>query len=171
MKIAVLLLLLATSCSSGHRYSAKNPPLLPDPKLTPGSAFSNVSVEEVCAKGYANALNGGVRHVSESEERKVFIEYFGVVPPNPGDYEIDHLVSLEISGDNSIRNLWPQARFTQPWNAGVKDKLEDRMAALLRQCLKERGHAAATALMRQFDHEVATNWTNAFVRYFGAAPK
>ena len=170
MKIAVALILVATGCAS-QRYSTGNPPLLPDRKLTPGAVLQAVTVEQVCAKGYANVLNGGVRDVSEAEKRRVFSEYFGTVPANPGDYEVDHLISLELSGDNSMSNLWPQSKLTHPWNALVKDKLEDRMASLLRQCLAEKGHDAATALMRQFDQEIAMNWTNAFVRYVGPAPK
>jgi hypothetical protein len=43
----------------------------------------------------------------------------------PGEYEIDHLVSLELGGSSSIRNLWPQSYVTEPQNAHVKDKLEN----------------------------------------------
>src|SRR5580658_4651166 len=39
-------------------------PIRPNPRLTPGAVFPNVTVEEIMQKGYANRLNGGVRHVS-----------------------------------------------------------------------------------------------------------
>jgi hypothetical protein len=81
---------------------------------------------------------------------KVFNEYFGYVPRHAGNYEIDHLISLKLGGCNSIDNLWPLSYSTTPWNSHVKDKLEDRMAALLRECLKTKGHDAASELMRQF---------------------
>lgn len=144
-------------------------PVLPDPKLTPGVAMSNVTVEQICSKGYANILNGGVRNVPGSEKRAVFIEYFGKVPFDPGAYEIDHLISLEIGGSNNIKNLWPEA-YTNVVNsvnvgAHTKDKLEDRMAALLRADLKANGHDHATALMKQFQSEIATNWISAYKKY------
>jgi hypothetical protein len=43
------------------------------------------------------------------------------------------------------------------------------MAALLRECLKTKGHDEATALLRKFQSEIATNWTNAYVKYVGPA--
>lgn len=140
-------------------------PILPDAQLTPGAVFTNVTVEQVCTKGYANVLNGGVRNVPEKVKRQVFTEYFGAVPTNTADYEVDHLISLELGGCNDIKNLWPQSYKTEPWNAHVKDKVEDRMAALLREELKTQGHDAATALMKQFQAEISQNWTNAYQKY------
>ena len=89
-------------------------PLLPDAKLTPGVVLTNVTVEQITQRGYANVLNGGVRHVPDSVKRQVFIEYFGAVPAKPGAYEIDHLISLELGGSNDARNLWPESYTTQP---------------------------------------------------------
>src|SRR5882724_162987 len=84
-------------------------PILPNPALTPGDLMPGATIEQICTKGYANTFNGGVRNVPESLKKKVFIQYFGAVPSHPGDYEIDHLVSLCIGGSNSISNLWPQS--------------------------------------------------------------
>ena len=145
-------------------------PIMPNPRLTPGAIFPKVTVEQICTEGYANVLDGGQRNVPASVKKQVFIEYLGTVPRNAGEYEIDHLISLEIGGCNNIRNLWPESGLTQPWNSHVKDRLEDRMAALLRACLKTQGHDAATVLLRQFQIEIATNWTNAYVKYVGPAP-
>lgn len=160
-----LLSLLGASCLS----ALASDPVIPDPHLTPGVALPNVTVQQVCQKGYANVLNGGVRNVPESEKRAVFIEYFGAVPAHPGNYEIDHCVSLEIGGSNDQKNLWPEA-YTNIINgvdlgAHTKDKLEDRMAALLRDDLKANGPVHATALMHQFQNEIATNWISAYNKY------
>lgn len=116
-------------------------PILPDGRMTPGVALTNVTVEQICHAGYAKS----VRNVSEATKRAVFIEYFGKVPNQPGNYEIDHLISLELGGSNHIRNLWPQSYTTEPWNSHVKDRLEDRMAFLVRQQLQMHGMAAAHA--------------------------
>ena len=129
-----------------------------------------VTVEQLCTKGYANVLNGGVRDVPESEKQAVFVEYFGKVPANPGAYEIDHLISLELGGSNVRNNLWPQS-YSGVWNARVKDRLEDWMAAQVRTTLKSNGHSAAANQLAQFQHEIATNWTNAYAIHIGVPGK
>jgi hypothetical protein len=132
-------------------------PIRPDPKLTPGAVFFNVTVEQITQKGYANKLNGGVRHVPAAVKRLVFNEYFGRVPGMQGHYEIDHLISLELGGRNDRKNLWPESYYTVPFNAHVKDKLEDRMAANVRHELEKNGHDAATALLKQYQREIVTD--------------
>lgn len=50
------------------------------------------------------------------------------------DYEEDHLISLEIGGDDSAQeNLWPE-HWTGKWGAHVKDLLEGELGR--RICLK-----------------------------------
>ena len=145
-------------------------PIRPDPKLTPGDVLTNVTVEQIMQKGYANKLNGGVRHVTAAEKRQVFTEYFGKVPGMQGHYEIDHLISLELGGSNDPKNLWPESYYTVPFNAHVKDKLEDRMAANVRHELESNGHDAATKLLQQYQHEIATDWIAAYHKYVAETP-
>ena len=140
-------------------------PILPNPLLTPGSTVTN-SVVEICQHGYTKQ----VRNVPEHVKKQVFIEYFGSVPSHPGDYEIDHLISLELGGSNSISNLWPQS-YTGTWKARVKDKLENYMAEEVRKKLDTKGTTVATALLKQFQSEISTNWTNAYVKHFNRTPK
>lgn len=154
MKPTIAICLLLCSTVIGQQR------LLPDPKLTPGEVLTNVTVDEICQKGYANVLDGGVRDVPESLKRQVFIEYFGKVPTNPGAYEIDHLVSLEIGGDNSISNLWPQA-YAGEWGARVKDKLEDRLHAMV---------CKGQIPLKQAQAEISTNWIVAYQKYLPNAP-
>lgn len=61
-----------------------------------------------------------MRNVSESLKRRVYLSY-GIRRHAPYAYEIDHLVSLELGGNNSQRNLWPEK---QP-GARDKDKVEN----------------------------------------------
>jgi len=145
-------------------------PIRPDPALTPGAVFPSVTVEQITQKGYANKLHGGVRHVPAAVKRLVFKEYFGRVPGMQGHYEIDHLISLELGGSNDPKNLWPESYYTVPFNAHVKDKLEDRMAANVRHELAKHGHDAATALLRQYQHEIATDWIAAYHKYVAETP-
>ena len=145
-------------------YTEDVPPLKPDKKLSPGDVMKGVTVEQICVRGYANVINGGVRNVPESERRAVFVEYFGYMPKNPGLYEVDHIISLQLGGSNSIKNLFPQA-YTGPWGARVKDRLESWMAADVRHCLKASGHDAAQALLALHQKEISTDWIAAYKKY------
>jgi hypothetical protein len=77
-----------------------------------------VEAGTVCIPGYAKS----VRHVSGRTKAAVCAEY-GIAAHQPGEYEIDHLISLELGGSNDIKNLWPESYRTEPWNAHVKDRL------------------------------------------------
>lgn len=94
---------------------------LPNPHVTPGVADPNVGVEQLCVWGYTQT----VRNVSSAKKKYVYELYS--VDPNEDKYEVDHLISLELGGTNDIKNLWPQSYTTEPWNAKVKDKLENRL--------------------------------------------
>src|SRR6202035_2801535 len=96
-------------------------PIVPDPKLTPGDAFG-VTVQDLCVPGYAKK----VRNVPAEMKREVYREY-GVTSHSPRDYEVDHLIPLELGGSNSIENLWPESHRTLPWNAQVKDRLDGEL--------------------------------------------
>ena len=77
---------------------------VPDPKLTPG-VTRKVSKKELCTAGSTK----DARLVSAKTKGLVFSRY-GFVKGKfkPGDYEIDHFISLELGGANDINNLWPQ---------------------------------------------------------------
>jgi hypothetical protein len=74
-----------------------------------------------------------VRNVPAEMKRAVYREY-GITSHGPGDYEVDHLIPIELGGSNSIKNLWPESHRTAPWNAQVKDRLRITYAALLTVC-------------------------------------
>jgi hypothetical protein len=126
-----------------------------------------LDIETLCTKGYANKLNGGVRDVSAKEKRAIFQEYFGLVPQDKGDYEIDHLISLELGGSNDSKNLWPESYLTEPYNAHVKDKLEDHMASLVHKEFLVNGPTNAMILLRSFQMEISTNWIVAYETLLG----
>jgi hypothetical protein len=69
-------------------------------------------------QGYA----GSVRNVPGSLSRAVYLSY-GIKAHKPHSYEIDHLISLELGGSNSQKNLWPE-----PYpGAYSKDSLENAL--------------------------------------------
>ena len=130
-------------------------PILPDPNLTPGSTF-DVTAQDVCTPGYARK----VRDVPAEMKREVYREY-GITSHGPGDYEIDHLISLELGGSNSIKNLWPESHRTSPWNAQVKDRLEDKLHELV---------CSGQLDLKTAQQAIASNWIEAYKKYVSPNP-
>jgi hypothetical protein len=99
----------------------------PDPQLTPGVADPGVTQSNIgstiCVPGYSRR----VRNVPQSENDEVYREY-GITHHAPGEYEVDHLISLELGGSNDIHNLWPEP-YAGPDNAHTKDGMENRLHA------------------------------------------
>jgi hypothetical protein len=131
------------------------PPLRPDPVLTPGATIV-VTLAQVCAPGYSAT----VRNVPQREKAQVFKAYG--VDPKSDHFEIDHLVSLELGGSNALANLWPQSYTTTPYNAHVKDALEDKLHYMV--C---HGAISLTAAQRA----IASDWVAACVKYLPECPK
>ncbi|WP_309570979.1 hypothetical protein [Deinococcus sp.] len=130
-------------------------PLLPDPLLTPGDALT-ADAAAICTPGYTKT----VRNVPQQLKEQVYREY-GITSRAPGDFEVDHLISLELGGSNSVRNLWPQSYVTEPLNAHVKDTLENRLHELA---------CAGTLSFPQVQQAIAHNWEEAYVTYVGPLP-
>jgi len=93
---------------------------LPNPKLTPGEVFPGVAAAQVCTSGYS----GSVRNVLREQYVAVYAEYGLAYPQPPGAYELDHLIPLELGGDNANANLWPEPAAPAP-GFHQKDELEN----------------------------------------------
>lgn len=132
-----------------------DPPITPDPKLTPGATL-DVTKEDILTPGYTKK----VRDVPQSVKEQVYAEY-GITTRAPGEYEVDHLISLELGGSNSIKNLWPQSYVTKPWNAHVKDRLENKLHAMVRDGQID---------LKTAQQEIATDWIAAYKKYVGPEP-
>jgi hypothetical protein len=133
-------------------------PIRPDAKLTPGVVNPAATKEVICVRGYT--AQPGVRNVPESVKKQVFAQY--KIDPKSDQYEIDHLLSLQLGGSNDIKNLWPQSYTTKPLNARVKDGLENTLHAKI--C---KGQADLATVQK----EVAADWTVAYTKYVGPLPK
>ena len=90
-----------------------------DKACTPGAIFSDVTAEQICVRGYARS----VRNVPVQVKHEVYREY-GITHHRPGEYEVDHLISLELGGSNDIANLWPEAAEPRP-GFHERDKVEN----------------------------------------------
>lgn len=123
--------------------------LRPDPNLTPGRTVP-VTLIQVCTPGYSKS----VRNVPQSLKKKVFLEYD--LDPTLDHFEIDHLISLELGGSNDLENLWAQSYTTQPYNAHVKDSLENKLHWMV--C-----HNAIS--LEKAQQEISTDWIAAYEKY------
>lgn len=94
---------------------------LPDRECTPGAVINGITVSQVCTSGYSSS----VRNVEQGEKDQVYASY-GVVSRKSGEYEIDHLVPLELGGSNDIANLWPEAAEPRP-GFHEKDTIENKL--------------------------------------------
>lgn len=149
MKCALIALLLLCAAPA-----LANDPIEPNAAMTPGAVMTT-DANVVCHRSTQS-----VRNVPESEKLAVYREY-GITEHRPGQYEIDHLISLELGGSNDISNLWPQSYVTQPWNAHVKDHLENRLHALV---------CAGKLNLGDAQHAIATDWIAAYKQYVGPEP-
>jgi hypothetical protein len=157
----VVAVLLAAACSAASPTATSSAHLgqrtktsgcevngpLPDSACTPGAAFPDVTRAQICQSGYASS----VRNVSESEKNQVYAEY-GVKTHRTGEYEVDHLVSLELGGTNDIANLWPEAANPRP-GFHEKDQVENY--------LHDQVCAGAIPL-DQAQVQIATNWLDVY---------
>ncbi len=110
----------------------------------------------ICTPGYAKS----VRNVPQTIKEQVYSSY-GITLRRPGQYEIDHLVSLELGGSNSILNLWPESFITEPLNAHVKDTLENKLHELV---------CAGQLPLEQTQKEIAEDWIEAYKKHVGPLP-
>lgn len=152
----LLRLLLLALVLTPSLWAQQPTPILPDPRLTPGDAFE-VTAQDVCTPGYSKK----VRNVPQAEKEAVYREY-GVSVHHPHEFEVDHLIPLELGGSNSVKNLWPESYRTHPWNARVKDRLENKLHELV---------CAGQLDLKTAQRAIASNWIEAYQRYIGPEPK
>ncbi|GAC1393326.1 MAG: hypothetical protein NVSMB38_20870 [Ktedonobacteraceae bacterium] len=120
---------------------------LPDSACTPGAILSTGTKDAICVSGYART----VRNVPESVKIQAYDEY-GISHHTAGEYEVDHLVSLELGGSNAISNLWPELASPTP-GFHEKDKVENY--------LHDQVCKGAISL-QQAQAEIATNWLGVY---------
>lgn len=149
-------LICATSAFAAggqFRYSHDEP--LNDLRVTPGAKF-NATVATICRPGYATS----VRDVPESEKRSVYSEY-GIAQHSINQYEIDHLIPLELGGSNSISNLWPELNDHPRGYLNGKDILENHLHVLV---------CARTVGLQSAQTQIAANWVSTYRKYLGRWP-
>ena len=132
---------------------------LPDPHCTPGGidpAVTQANIQStICVSGYT----GRVRPPeSQTEAFKFDQSYPAYGIPSGDESELDHLVPLELGGDNDAANLWPEVGSLPNPKDAVEDALNRAVCA---------GHVSLARAQRA----IARNWETAESRLgLGAAP-
>jgi hypothetical protein len=127
-------------------------PIVPDAQKTPGDVLTT-DAKVICVPGYSKSVRDVPQAVKEQAYR-----IYEITSRKPREYEVDHLISLELGGSNSIRNLWPESFITQPLNAHIKDKLENKLHELI---------CSGQLPVEQAQQEIAHDWIAAYQKYVG----
>lgn len=135
---------------------------VPDLTKTSGAVRAGLSQAKICKIKWGR----DERHVTQAMKKQVFALYGysgyddpQCVPAGKRTCEIDHLISRELGGADEVINLWPQAYGTSPWNAVLKDKLENRLHKEM--CEKK------TITLKQARDMIKNDWRIAYRKYYG----
>lgn len=128
---------------------------LPDAACTPGAVFLEATRAAICVSGYS----GSVRNVPTSLKDQVYASY-GIASHAPGQYEVDHLISLELGGSNDVANLWPESAEPRP-GFHEKDAVENYLHAQV---------CSGAIALQDAQRVIASNWLPIYQQLQGGAP-
>jgi hypothetical protein len=123
---------------------------LPDSDCTPGHVFPGITAKEVCISGYSRS----VRDVSQALKEYIYDTY-NISSRAPGQYQVDHLVSLTLGGSNDIANLWPQPKEPRP-GYNEKNKLTNEL---------RRRICDGRISIQEAQRVMAEDWVEGYERY------
>src|ERR1051326_7936292 len=98
-------------CAQSAHYRHHSSVVLNDLRTTPGTPRTD-GVSDICT-----TPTGTIRHVTRSMKKQVCASYG--IPAERQNFEIDHLIPLELGGSNNLTNLWPQPYRPRP---GAREK-------------------------------------------------
>jgi hypothetical protein len=126
----------------------------PDRRCSPGAYSAGLTKDVICSPGFRTST---IRNVPAAEKRAVKVAY-GMQPRGYGSaLEIDHIISLELGGSNSIANLFPE----QAPGYHAKDKLENRLHQLV---------CSGEITLRGAQQGIAQHWQALYARIFRGPP-
>jgi hypothetical protein len=117
---------------------------LQDIGCTPGAVDSTLTKDILCSSSFTTK---SVRNVPSAEKQQVYSEY-GIASHQPGQYEVDHLISLELGGSNDIANLWPEPAEPRP-GFHEKDIVENTL---------HKQVCNGSMPLAQAQQEISSNW-------------
>jgi hypothetical protein len=123
---------------------------LPDAKCTPGAVNPDVTQGNIqttiCRPGYTRTIRPSSYRMRKVEAERM--KAYGAKGTR-ADYELDHLISLEIGGcPDCSTNLWPEP-YKGKWNAHDKDKVENAL---------HRAVCSGRMSLREAQEIISTDW-------------
>lgn len=123
--------------------------VLPDSVCTPGATLTT-STSTICVVGYTKT----VRLVTRTTKRKLFRAY-DIPWSLRGNYEVDHLISLELGGSNALTNLWPES-YDITDGALEKDQFENHLHKAVCRGLMP---------LKEAQSEIANDWLSYYKKW------
>ena len=100
------------ACHVGHEGDQ----VLPDRQCTPGAIDPTVTqadlAQTICRKGGYTSTVRPPESVTEPVKRELLRSYD--LTGSLSQYELDHLIPLELGGASDVRNLWPEQNIGSP---------------------------------------------------------
>ena len=148
--------------------------VFPDPTLHPGAINTNLDMTQLCAAGFSTktirppvaytdrlkALELGAGGTIIAPSGTTYNVVGEQLPGVISDYELDHLISLEIGGNpEDPKNLW-----MEPWERKGAHLAAAGQGAESKDVVENRLHreiCAGTLTLADAQTEIATNWATA----------
>ena len=103
----------------------------------------------ICKSGYSSSVREPESE-TESFKKKIMVAYGG--PGSLSDYELDHLLSLELGESNDAGNLWPELNDHPSGAVNSNDLVENAL---------HRAVCDGTVTLAQAQTAIANDWTTA----------
>jgi hypothetical protein len=131
---------------------------LPHHALTPGSIDHHVTQanikKTICKPGWTGTVRPSEDYTNNIKLQ--LLPKYGHHTDNPLDFELDHLIPLELGGASiNVKNLWPQP-YAGTWGARKKDVLETKLNHMV---------CAGTIKLDKAQHDISKHWVTAYKRY------
>lgn len=131
---------------------------LPNHALTPGANNPAVTQSNIrttiCKAGYTGTVRPSEDYTNKLKLKLLPLYHHQI--NDPLDFELDHLIPLEIGGAPSDqKNLWPQP-YSGKWGARKKDVVEKKLNRMV---------CAGTITLDVARNDISTNWIAAYTKY------
>ncbi len=147
--------------------------LYPDLTKTPGATNADITqdtiAQTICNPSWSTkSIRPPVSYTSPLKAKQIAAEYTYNGDTNFADYELDHLISLELGGNpTSEQNLWPEPYHTQVSGAEVGAHQKDTVENYLHKQV-----CTGALTLAEAQHEVVTDWYAVYISiptsHFGA---
>ena len=151
--ICLSLVTIPISFASANTY-------LPISSITSGATDARVNQENIgstiCLNGYTVTVRPSSSYTTSLKINQLGGSYARYHDLKTGDFEEDHLISLEIGGSpTSPKNLWPEP-YAGKDGARMKDQLENTLHSLV---------CSGAMTLQTAQESISTNWISAYAKY------